>query len=93
MSQDNTQIKILRLLQEMKRILKANTDAPKDRSNRKPAAKAPDNSAEWCTNISKYFWTYGACGNSSKDFPHIAPDHKKDAIFDKKKGGSKARYE
>ena len=53
----------------------------------------PDDSAEWRTNISKHCWTHGACGHFSKDYPRKAPDHKKDATFDNKKGGSKARCE
>ena len=94
-SQDNTQLQILRLLQEIQRSLKPNTDTPNDMRNVKPNIKTPDDGVFLRTNITKYCWTHRACRHNSKHCSNRfqAPSHKKDATFDDKKGGSKARCE
>ena len=53
-SQDNTQLQILRLLQEIQRSLTANAGRSNYQRNRKPGVKTPYDSAEWRTKIRKH---------------------------------------
>ena len=98
MQTDNTQLEILRVLQELRtdmhNMRQSNSARNKERNvqrNNGPFKKTPDEAGQKRTNISKYCWTHGACAHGSAECPWKAPGHQASATFENKMGGSCAR--
>ena len=94
MQTDNTQLEILRVLQELRtdmhNMRQSNPTRNRERNNG-PFKKTPDEAGLKRTNISKYCWTHGACAHGSAECPWKAPGHQASATFQTKMGGSCAR--
>ena len=101
MQHDNTQLEILRVLQELRTDLQnirgttpRQPTTPSDGSStRKYTRKTPDAGGRFRKNITNYCWTHGDCAHESKDCPDKAQGHQNNTTFDDKKGGSCARCE
>ena len=91
-STDNVQLEILKLLKELKTDIKRGNGQPKRKPKPGPYLKTPDDATKkrWYTN--RYCWTYGGCSHTSNKCNSKAKEHKDEAIFDNKMGGSKVYY-
>ena len=101
MQSDNTQLKILHVLQELCRDLSniktnsLNTQNQQETSHsiRKYMRKSPGTGGCFRKNITKYCWTHGACAHAIEDCPDKAKGHQKMATFKNKMKRSKTRCE
>ena len=94
---DNTQIEILRVLQELRRDMQNLRSNPgnsqNNNRNSKSGCKTPDSGGRRRTNISKYCWSHGSCAHDSQNYPKPAPGHQITATFTSKMDGSCTRCE
>lgn len=87
----NTQLEILKLLQEIKLQMQNSNQAPKRKPRKGPFHKVPDDQTKPRRSvISRYCWTCGASNHPSKKYEFKAPGHQDLATFENKMGGSKA---